>query len=858
MTAIIYPNVNKMSLRNLFIKFCVLFLFLYCIPLQGQIKQKRKNKKTVPTEDVYMDTMDIFPVNKITDYKGSYPKYFNLLHTRLNITPSFSDRTISGTATLKLHAHFYDQAELVLDAKGMEFDTILLSLDQFVSPARYAYDGIKLKIELPHSVSRKDTFEVKIQYTARPHELNDLQKKSGQGAHFINSYQTNPYRSTILWTQGETEMSSCWFPTIDASNQRTTQEIFVTVPDSMTTISNGTLIEKKQHDNGTRTDYWRQMQTHTPYLFALVVGPYLEYEDKWRDKPVSYYALAPYIKDVQAVFGRTPEMMEYFSNLFYYDFPWDNYKQVTVYDFTAGAMENTTLSVFHDGMMCNHQDLLDKHWGEDPIIAHELVHQWFGDLVTCESWSQLTLNESFANYGEFLWLEKWKGLADAEAHWYNRFNSYMHEYTYLKTEPIVQHYYVYPKEIFDRHRYDKGGIVLNLLRTYLGDEAFFESLGEYLKANEYQSAEVHQLRLAFEKVTGQDLNWFFNQWWYSPGHPVVEISQKYDDVHKEVVLGFYQKQDLHPNATIPYHKIILNVDFIYADTTVRHKITLTNKQERIKISSETPPLAINFDPGKIQVWEAEYTCSPNELSIIYNRSERVLDKVFVINQLKKSGDFKTAGQLLLPHIEDQHWFVRDKIIEIATSFDSTDQKILSQKLKVLLTSELAFERTSALFGLQRLKEPDIIQIARDILPLDSSFQVKSTCLRILLDTLGAEAYPYAQPWMSIQNPHLETAISKILAAQPLPEDMGYFERTILTILHHYSRDIFVPFEKYLLAMDSENFKKGLDIVKNVIQNEFPNNRVIQAKELLERLKKMEIGSDGMTESKKTMVLNMME
>ncbi len=834
----------------------LILIFTSILPAYGQKRKNKKNQQKDTFEEYLMDTMNVFPVNKISDYKGSYTRYFELLHTKLEITPDFEKRSISGIATLKLKAQFYKQSELVLDAKGMDFDTVSWSLDQYVAPMQYAYDGMKLKIQLPQAVGRKDTFEIKIQYTAHTHELNDMQKVLGQGAYFINSHKTNPYRATILWTQGETETSSCWFPTLDASNQRTTQEIYVTVADSMTTISNGTLISQTKNTDGSRTDYWRQNQTHTPYLFALIVGPYLKYEDKWRDKEVSYYALEPYFKDVQEVFGRTPEMMEYFSDLFYYDYPWDNYKQVAVYDFTAGAMENTTISVFHEGMMCSRQDLLDKYWGEDLIIAHELVHQWFGDLVTCESWSQITLNESFANYGEYLWLEKWKGIDDAHVHWYNRYNSYLHEYTYQKVEPIIQNYYTLPKDVFDRHRYEKGGMALHLLRKYIGDEAFFEGLGEYLKANEFQSAEVHQLRMAFEKVTGQDLNWFFDQWWYQPGHPNVEIAHKYDEEHKEVVLDFYQKQILHPNAEIPVHKIILDVDLIFPDTVVRHMVTLSNKQDRIRISSPSKPLTINFDPGKLQVWEAEYTYADDELRTIYNRSSYVLDKIFVINQLKKKGDFKVVADILLPQMENQHWFVREKIMELAASFDSSNQKILLKKLLPYLYSDKVFERYNTLLALQKLKDPEIILTAKNLLQTDSSNQIRATCLRILLDSLGKDAYAFAKPWMNVKNVHLESAIVKILAENPKAEDLPYFERSMLSILHHYARDIFVPFEKYILAVDIETFKKGLGIVNNVIQNEYPNNRVIQAKAMIDRLKKMEIGINGMTETKKTLILNM--
>lgn len=818
-----------------------------------QAQCKKKNKKKTVTENVLLDTLDIFPVNKILDYKGSTPKYFNLLHTQLYLKPSFNDKTIHGTAILKVTPHFYDQSELVLDAKGMKFDSISLSLDSFSTLVDYAYDGMSLKINLNQAMTRKDTFEVKIQYIANTHQLNDLQKSLGQGAYFINNNQYNPYRSTILWTQGETEAAACWFPTIDATNQKTSQEIFVTVPDSLTTISNGSLISKTELANGMRTDYWKQTQVHTPYLFALVVGPYIKVKDSWRGKHVDYYTLAPYDQVILEVFGRTPDMIKFFSNKFQYDFPWDNYKQVTVYDFVAGAMENTTLSVFHEGLMCNHGDILDKNFGEDPIIAHELVHQWFGDLVTCEGWSQLTLNESFAAFGELLWIEKWRGEDDASVVWRNKYLGYLREYTYKKADPLVQNYYDTPQEVFDAHRYNKGAIVLNLLREYIGEEAFFDGIGEYLKKNAFQSAEVAQLRLAFEKVTGLDLNWFFNQWYFEPGHPLVDLKYRYDTVHQEVVIDIYQKQDQHPNVEVPYHKILFNVDLIYQDTIIRQKITVNNKQESIRFTSATAPLTVNFDPGKMQVWEADIDYNEKDLETIYRRSNKILDKTFVINQLKESLNFTKAAELLLADFENQHWFVQESILSLATQFNINDQKTLSEKSKKLLLSENPSSRKNALDALNAMNDSQIVDIAKNILEKDSSNMMKSAALDILFKQLKGDAYPFVKNFMEIKHPLLEVSIAKILAAHPEKEDLEYFKKSILTIIHYQSKSIIESFGKYLIVIDDNTFEEGLKVLQMVIENAYQNGRVTNAKNLIKQFQNLKEGKEGWTESKKAIV-----
>ncbi|HUH74785.1 MAG TPA: M1 family metallopeptidase [Chitinophagales bacterium] len=842
-----------MTFQTTILKIFIFLSILYCIPLQAQNKKKRQRKADVITENVFLDTLDIYPVNKILDYKGTSPKYFNLIHTQLYLTPSFKEKSIHGTAILKLTPHFYDQSELVLDAKGMSFDSISLSLDNFSSLVDYAYDGMKLRIQLSQAMTKKDTFEVKIQYTTHTHQLNDLQKSLGQGAYFINNNQYNPYRSTILWTQGETEAAACWFPTIDATYQKTTQEIYVTVPDSLTTISNGTLVSQMAIENGLRTDYWRQTQAHAPYLFALVVGPYIKVEDSWRDQPVDYYTLAPYDQVIREVFGRTPEMIDFFSKKFQYDFPWDNYKQATVYDFVAGAMENTTLSIFHEGLMCNHGDILDKNFGEDGIIAHELVHQWFGDLVTCESWSELTLNESFASYGEYLWAENWKGKDDAASLWRNKYLAYLREYTYKKADPLVQNYYDTPQEVFDRHRYDKGAIVLHLLRQYIGDEAFFDGIGEYLNKNAFQSTEVAQLRLAFEKITGLDLNWFFNQWYFEPGHPVVDLKYRYDSVHQEVVIDIYQKQDQHPNVEVPYHKILFNVDLIYSDTIIQQKITINNKQESIRFASTTPPLTVNFDPGKMQVWEADMDYKSEDLAMIYHRSNQVLDKVFVIDQFKENLNFEQAAEILLPDFENQHWLVQENILKLAAQFNLENQKTLTDKCKDLLLSERPSSRRNALEALKLMKDAQIIEIAQSILENDSSNMLKSVALDILFQQLKADAYPFAIKFLDIKHPQLEVVIAKILAAHPQKEDIDYFKKSIFSIIHYLTKPVIESFGKYLIAMDDNTFEQGMDALQLVIENAYGNGRVTNAKNLIRDFQNLKVGKDGWTATKKEIV-----
>lgn len=843
-----------MSLIKLLTHFFIFLTFWICQPLQAQLfkntKAKRQASNFYKEDPTALDSIVDFSTNNFSTYKGSTPKYFELLHTQLIITPSFENRSIQGTALLKMHAHFYPQSEIILDAKGMEFDSITYSLDYFKTPLEYQYDGMKLSIQLPELALYKDTFNLKIQYTAYPHQLDSKQSELGQGAYFINHQQSNPYRSTVLWTQGQTEASSCWFPTFDAINQKTSQEIIVTVPDSMVSISNGTLINSRKNKDGTRTDYWKQDQRHSPYLSALVVGPFIKTEVHWKNLPISYYTLPNHKESSKHIFGRTPEMMEFFSNILNYEYPWDNYKQVSVYDFVAGAMENSSLSIYNETLMGSKQDLHDKVWDHDLIIAHELMHHWFGNLVTPKSWSHLTLSESFANYGENLWLEHWKGKADAHVLRYQKYQRYLHEYTYKKAESIVQNHYLKPNEIFNRHRYDKGGIVLHLLRNYIGDEAFFKALNLFLKTYEYKTAEVHQLRIAFEEITGQDLNWFFEQWFYHPGHPIVDIQHSFDENNKNIVIKVEQKQINNLKVDVPLHRMLVDVGFIYKDSLITHEIEILNRFETFTFKSDHQPLVINIDPGKNQVWEANYNYTNEELALIYENSDEVLDKIFVIDQFKSRLNYTISADVLLPNIEKQHWFVRERIIDLMSRFKENYRQKTIKTLQSLLQSNLATERNKALLTLQLMKHESILNIARSTLKKDSSYLVISTCLKIIAENNNVEAYNLAKLYTDIRNPAIENVLVDIFASHPKPEDLEYFKRSALSIVHYYSRDIFKHFERYLLAVDEEVFNNGLETIIDIIENEYPNQRVFYAKRLIKSLYSISIGESNMTEYKK--------
>lgn len=493
----------------------------------------------------------------ISDYREAHPKDIEVLHVDLDLAFDFQKQSVRGIAKLLISPHFYETKEVFLDAQDFELGRISWINKDSTSKLGYQYDGKVIQIYLPEAVSREDSLWIEINYEAFP-ERNPTAGSSAitdtKGLYFIDPLDTIPSKPTMIWTQGETEHNSKWFPMVDKPNQRFTQTFALTVPDSMISLSNGVMVKQKNLGNGLRKDYWEMKIPHAPYLAAIGIGNFGKVEDSWKGVPLGYYVEKGYEAGAKKVFENTPLMMEFFSDLLGVDYPWPKYDQLVVKDFVSGAMENTTLSIFMEELKLTEREAIDSEW--DYIIAHELFHQWFGDYVTTESWSNLTLNEAFANYSEYLWNEHHYGQDVADLKLVAETENYFYE-AETKQVDLIRFEYADSEDMFDSHSYSKGGAILHMLRQVVGDEAFFESLNLYLTQHALQSVEVHDLRLAFEEVTGRDLNWFFNQWFLDKGHPELLIEADYSQP-ENVLLSVYQTQDLN---TTPIYKVPFEVSW---------------------------------------------------------------------------------------------------------------------------------------------------------------------------------------------------------------------------------------------------------------------------------------------------------
>jgi aminopeptidase N len=672
------------------------------------------------------------PVKQDSSWKKQYretaTRINNLVHTKLDVKPDFSKSYLYGKAWITLKPHFYPTDSLNLDAKGMEFKTIALLKGTKQIPLKYEYDELNLRIKLDKTYKSNESYVIYIEYTAKPDEY---QEKYGtddflgiKGMYFINPTGEEKDKPTQIWTQGETESNSAWFPTIDKTSQKTTQELTVTVDNKYVTLSNGKLISQKKNMDGTRTDYWKMDLPHSPYLFFLGVGVYAVVKDNWRGKEVSYYVEPEYRSVAKKIFGNTPEMMEFFSKITGVPFPWVKYSQITGRDYMAGAMENTTATIHQESAQQDARELVDGNIWEG-TIAHELFHQWFGDYVTAESWSNLTLNESFADYSQTLWEEYKNGKDAGAAENYQGMQGYLQSGS--ESKDLVRFFYSDKEDMFDQVSYQKGGRILHMLRNLVGDSAFYRSLNYYLTTNKFKSAEAHHLRLAFEDVTGRDLNWFFNQWYFGSGHPSVTIDYVYDDAAGKVnvIVTQIQKGKLF--------RLPIAVDIYNGANKVRHTVWSKNTVDTFTFSYTKRPDLVNVDGDKVLLWNKKDNKTLENFIHQYKYAGNYLDRLEAIQFASQKQDDAKALDLLKTALKDKYHGLRNAAI---FSLDLENEKVKQAVEPVLAdlakNDKKSTVRANAINQLAQYKKADYIPLFKAATK-DSSYSVAGNALNALLE-----------------------------------------------------------------------------------------------------------------------------
>lgn len=783
----------------------VLFGFATC-------KTAKKYAKTTESKESSGDATA--KTNKPTgNYRHTPTLVTDLIHTRLEVNFDWNKKHLLGKAIITCKQHFYPSQQLVLDARGMTINEVCMINGNSKSKLPYFYMGDTLTIDLGKTYTRTDTFSVFIDYIAKPDELKKVGGSSAivsdKGLYFINADGKDKTKPRQIWTQGETQASSVWFPTIDRPNQKTTQEIFITVDTIFTTLSNGVLLSSKYNGNGTRTDYWKMNQPHAPYLFMMAISDFKVVKEQWRNKEVCYYVDAAYEPYAKAIFGNTPEMLEFFSNRLGVDYPWDKYAQVVVHDYVSGAMENTSATLHGAFLHRDSRQLLDNT--NEAVIAHELFHQWFGDLVTCESWSNTPLNESFATYGECLWDEYKYGRDEADFGGAADLRRYLNSSTDKQVD-LIRFYYDQQEDMFDSHSYAKGGRILHMLRNVLGDDAFFEGLKEYLTANKFKAAEAHHLRLAMEKVSGRDLNWFFNQWFFNKGHMELDIQYAYFDSSKTQYI--YVKQLQNPTNT-PIYTMPVSVSIYAEGKVIKHNITLSKSVDTFSFVAPVKPNLVNFDSEKMLLCKKTDNHTPEEWAYMFYHAPLFLDRTEPLDKNGKNYKAGTAeAKMVLDAMGDKHYAIREKAIKYSTTMAKNEQAKPIAKAAIMKLAQQdpkAGVRETAIETLSEAFNDSTCELIYHDALRDSSYAVVKAALNAYVKHFKDRGLKAASYLEKQNNAQINLILAGMYANEGDPAKATFMFNTVKNNTQN-SSSLLATYGRFLKKMDNTEIKKGIALL----------------------------------------------
>jgi len=749
------------------------------------------------------------------EYRGSAPKINDLVHTKLAVSFDYDKSYMYGKAWITLQPHCYPTDSLTLDAKGMDIKKVAVVRGDQLRNLTFAYDSSLLDIHLDKTYKPGEKYTVYIDYVSRPNELKAQGSAAitdARGLYFINPKGTEKDKPTQIWTQGETESNSAWFPTIDKPDQKSTEEIEMTVPSKYVTLSNGLLVHQTNNGNGTRTDDWKMDLPHAPYLFFMGVGDYAIIKDSYEGKDVAYYVEKPYAPVARRIFGYTPEMIAFYSKVLGVDFPWAKYDQIVGRDYVSGAMENTTSTLHQESAQQNARELTDGNQWET-TIAHELFHQWFGDLVTCESWSNITVNESFANFSETLWEEHKHGMDAGDQQNYSDMQGYLSSGS--SDKDLVRFYYHDKEDVFDAVSYNKGGRILNMLRHYVGDSAFFNALHLYLVTNKFGTGEAHQLRLAFEAVTGRDMNWYWNQWYFGAGQPKVTIDYQFDDAAGNVSVHIQQMQ--------PGDAFILpfSIDVYAGGTKARHQVWMRSKDETYTFPYTTKPDLVNVDGDKILLWEKTDNKTSANYIFQYKNAGKYVDRKEAIDYASEHEDDFAIRAFLLDAMHDKFAPLRiDAMDAIKPQNTSMMTAALPEIVKLATGDKDALVRAKAIEILAHTKDASYMSIFEKAVN-DSSYSVAAEALNGIYDLDPAKGLAETQRQRGDAKGKLASVVSRILIANAKPEDFPFIVKAYDEMPPSQEKFTSTPkFCEFLQKItDMNQFKEGVDAVlkfRNVI------------------------------------------
>ena len=653
------------------------------------------------------------PLHFRADEPYARSRDYDLQHSRMVFRFDIEQKKVFGDVTHSISILRDATAKIAFDSVGLTIQSVSVNK----APARFETTAEKLIVALPAAAHAGDKFEIEIRYEAKP----------AKGLYFVLPDKDYPDRPKQIWTQGESEDTRYYLPTYDYPNDRLTTETILTVPASWITVANGKLVSVSNASGGMKTWTWRESLPSSTYLITVVAGEFDEVKQSWRGVPVTYYAPKGRGDRLLPNYERTPAMMEVFSKKLGVDYPWEKYAQTMVDDFVAGGMENTSATTNTSSSLKNPKLIPEFPGDEDPLISHELAHQWFGDLVTCKDWGNVWLNEGFATFFEMVWSEAHYPKDQADYERWMRVKEWL-DRTNLYAKPMVRHDFDDSSE-FDDNAYGKGGLVLYMLRHEIGEEAFYRGLKRYLEVNRGKNVVTADLIRAMEEANHIDAQRFFDQWVYGAGAPKFEISYTYDDAKHQVALSVKQTQRIEGYVGI--FQVPVDVEITTPSSAKLHTVHISKEAQTFALPADAAPLMVVFDKGGRVLKSTDFHKEKKEWLYQLKNAAEVADRADAILALGKiKNDDEVLAALGNAVNTDRAWGVRD--IAADTLGRMATAGAAKQLLDTLNSNEEPFVRNHIVAALGEIKdEPKIAAKLETIARDDASYRARANALQSL-------------------------------------------------------------------------------------------------------------------------------
>ena len=633
---------------------------------------------------------------------------FDFIHYLIRLDIDIAGKSFNGRMTATLRPLRDGLKKVILDAE--EF-TVREVRDESGEALAFEQAPGRLTVKLPRAFRHDEKFSVTVGYDGR-----DPKK----GLRFYEASAERPaMAASDSWPYGVRH----WFPGYDYPNDKATSEIIATVAAGNKVVANGRLISVKENeDAATVTFHWLQDKPHSTYLIFLAAAPYEVVEDRFGAVPVNYWVYARHAADARRTYGKTPEMMAYFGALFGYDYPWDKYDQVEV-PFGGGA-ESTSATAMGERVIVDERAEID--FPSLGIVSHELAHQWWGDLVTLRTWSEAWINESFATYSDYLYFEHALGPDEGAVNLLNKKTAYLREARERYIRPIVFDRYEGPSDLFDSHSYPKGALVLHMLRFILGDDAFFRTLSAFLHDYDFDVADTHDFKRTVKTVTGQNLDWFFDQWLYKPGHPVFDVSSEWDQTAGLLRLRVRQVQDR--SRGIPVYRTPARISVTDESGKRIHEVWIEDEDEALAFPASGRPLLVRFDDGHFLLKELTFPKSASEL-LFQLQKDDVIGRMEAASSLAGLAKVSGVEEALMKAAErDAFWAVRETALQ---ALGQAKGKSLIPFLKKRCADPHSRPRAAALSALGELREPGIAAFLIERFRKEPSYLAQAEALKAL-------------------------------------------------------------------------------------------------------------------------------